>query len=46
MAILCEGYLEVHVSKENFGDIQRAVGGLVDELSEEGFTPRLRLIDT
>jgi hypothetical protein len=41
MAIVCEGYPEVQVSKENFGDIQRAVGELVDGLPEEGFTPRL-----
>jgi hypothetical protein len=26
---------------ENFVDIQRAIGRLVDELPEEGFTPRL-----
>jgi hypothetical protein len=41
MAIVCEGYPEVQVSKENFDDIQRAVGGLVDGVPEEGFTPRL-----
>jgi hypothetical protein len=41
MAIVCEGYLEVQVSKENFGDIQRDVGEHVDGLPEEGFTPRL-----
>jgi len=41
MAIVCEGYLGVHVSRENFIDIQRVIRGLVDELPEEGFTPRL-----
>jgi len=41
MAIVCEGYPGVQVSKESFGDILRAVGGLVDGLPEEGFTPRL-----
>ena len=41
MAIVCEGYLGVHVSRENFIDIQRAIPGLVDELPEEEFTPRL-----
>jgi hypothetical protein len=37
-------YPEIKVSKEDFVGIQRAIGGLVDELPEEGFTPRL--IDT
>ena len=41
MAIVCEGYLEAQVSKDNFHNIQRAIGGLVDELPEEGFTPKL-----
>jgi len=41
MAIVCVGYLEIKVSKENFVDIQRVIGELVDELPEEGFTPRL-----
>ena len=44
MAIVCEGYPEVQVSKEKFSDIQRAVGGLVDGLPEEAFTPRGSLI--
>jgi len=44
MAIVCEGYLEVQVSKDNFNNIQQAIGGLVDDLPEEGFTPRL--VDT
>jgi len=41
MAIVGEGYPEVQVTKENYSDIQRDVGGLVDGLPEEGFTPRL-----
>ena len=41
---MCDGYLGVQVSRENFVDIQRAFSGLVDELPEEWFTPRL--IDT
>jgi hypothetical protein len=44
MAIICDGYPKVQVSKENFVNIQRAIGGLVDWLPEEGFTPTL--IDT
>jgi hypothetical protein len=41
MAIICDVYREVQVSNENFINIQRAIGGLVDGLPEEGFTPRL-----
>ena len=41
MAVVCKGYSESQLSKENFTDIQRAIGRLVDELPEEGFTPRL-----
>jgi hypothetical protein len=41
MAIVCEGYLGVQVCRENFVDIKRVIRGLVDELPEEGFTPRL-----
>ena len=41
MAIICDVYREVQVSNENFINIQRATGGLVDGLPEEGFTPRL-----
>jgi hypothetical protein len=44
MAILCDYYPEIQVSKENVVDIQRVIGGLVDELLEKGFSPRL--IDT
>ena len=41
MAVVCENYLESQISKENCTDIQRAIGRLVDELREEGFTPSL-----
>ena len=44
MAIVCVGYLEAQVSKENFVNIQQVIGGLVDELPKKGFTSRL--IDT
>ena len=40
MAIVCEGYPAAQVYKDNFTNI-RAVSRLVDELPEEGFTPRL-----
>jgi len=33
--------LEAQVSKDDFTNIQRAFGRLMDELPEEGFTPRL-----
>ena len=41
MAVVCKNYPESQISKDNFVDIQQAVGWLVDELPEEGFTPRL-----
>ena len=41
MAAVCENCPESQISRENFTDIQRAIGRLVDELPEEGFTPRL-----
>jgi hypothetical protein len=44
VAVVCEDYPGVQISKDNFVDIQRAIGQLVDELPEEGFTPRL--VDT
>ena len=44
MAIICDGYPKVQVSKENFVSIQQAIGGLVDGFPQEGFTPRL--VDT
>jgi hypothetical protein len=39
VAILCKEYPKEQISRENFTDIQRAIGRLVDELSEEGFPP-------
>ena len=39
VAVVCENYPESQISKENFVDIQWAIGWLVDELPEEGFTP-------
>jgi hypothetical protein len=41
VAVVCENYPDSQLTKENFADIQRAIGRLVDELPEEGFTPRL-----
>jgi hypothetical protein len=41
MAIVCEGFPETLITKDNFVAIQRAIGRLVDGLPEEGFTPRL-----
>jgi hypothetical protein len=40
-AIICDGYPKVQVTKDDFEKIQRAIGGLVDGLPEEGFTPKL-----
>ena len=41
MAVVCEDYPKTQVTRENFVDIQHVIGWLVDELPEEGFTPRL-----
>jgi hypothetical protein len=41
VAVICESYPGTQISRENFVDIQRAVGRLVDELPEEGFIPKL-----
>jgi hypothetical protein len=41
VAIVCEDYPREQISRDSFADIQRAIGWLVDELLEEGFTPRL-----
>ena len=41
MDIICDGYPKEQVSNENFISIERAIGGLVDGLPVEGFTPRL-----
>jgi len=38
---VCDDYPKTQVSREHFVEIQRAIGRLVDELPEEGFTPRL-----
>ena len=37
--IVCEDYPENQISRENFVDIQQAIGWLMDELPEEGFPP-------
>ena len=39
MAVVSENNLESQLYKENFVDIQRAVGRLVDELPEKGSSP-------
>jgi hypothetical protein len=44
VAVVCEDYPGAQISRDNFVNIQRAIGRLVDELPEEGFTPRL--VDT
>jgi len=41
VAVVRENYPESQISKQNFTDIQRAIGRILDELPEEGFTPRL-----
>ena len=41
IAVVCDDYQKTQVSREHFVDIQRAIGRLVDELPEEGVTPRL-----
>ena len=41
VAIVCEDYPRGQISRDNFTDIQRAIGRLVDGLPEEGFTYRL-----
>jgi hypothetical protein len=41
VAVVCEDHPRRQISRQNFADIQRAFGRLVDELPEEGFTPRL-----
>jgi hypothetical protein len=37
----CAGTIRGPRSPEKYVDVQRAIGGLVDELPEEGFTHRL-----
>jgi hypothetical protein len=41
VAVVCEDYPCSQISRENFVDIQQAIGLLVDELPDEGFTHRL-----
>jgi hypothetical protein len=41
VANVCKDYPRGHISRDNFADIQRVIGRLVDELPEEGFTPKL-----
>ena len=41
MAVVCEGYPRDQISRDNFIDIQRAIGRLVDGLPKEGLNPRL-----
>jgi hypothetical protein len=41
MAIVGEDYPGIQTSRENFADVQHAIGRLVDELPEEGFNPSL-----
>lgn len=42
IATVCDGYQEIQVSKETFVDIQRVIGGLVDEIPADRFTSRLK----
>jgi hypothetical protein len=41
VAIVSEEYPREQISRDNFANIQRVIGQLVDELPEESFTPRL-----
>jgi hypothetical protein len=41
VAVICENHPGTQISRENFLDIQRAIGRLVDELPEEEFIPKL-----
>jgi hypothetical protein len=41
VAVVGEDYPKSQIFRENFLDIQRDIGRLVDELPEEGLTPRL-----
>jgi hypothetical protein len=41
VAVVGQDYPRVQISRDHFANIQRAIGRLVDELPEEGFTPRL-----
>jgi hypothetical protein len=39
--VVGEDYPRGQIPKEEFASVQRAIGQLVDELPEEGFTPEL-----
>jgi hypothetical protein len=41
VAVVREDYPSGQVSKEDFANVQQAIGQLVDELPEEEFTPRV-----
>jgi hypothetical protein len=41
VAVVGQDYPGVQISRDNFVNIQNAISRLVDELPEEGFTPRL-----
>ena len=41
MAVVNEDFPESQICRDDFVEIQRAIGRLVDELPDEGFTPRL-----
>jgi hypothetical protein len=41
LVIVSEDYPGTQIPGEKFVDVQRAVGRLADELTEEGFTPQL-----
>jgi hypothetical protein len=41
VAVVGDDYPRSSISRENFLDIQQAIGWLVDELPKEGLTPRL-----
>jgi hypothetical protein len=41
VAVVGEEYPRISVLRENFLDIQRAIGWLVDGIPEEGLTPSL-----
>jgi hypothetical protein len=41
VVVVSDDYPRSNISGENFFDIQRAIGRLVDELPDEGLTSRL-----
>ena len=41
VAVVCENYPDTQIPKEDFMDIRRAIGRIVDDLPREVFTPRL-----